>query len=67
MARCAKPSGPLWKAPMCACSNTWLSQVAAGALAVAGGRAAGVVVTVRKLRPPVAVNMASAAVRIARP
>ena len=41
--------------------------VAAGALAVAGGRAAGVVVTVRKLRPPVAVNMTSAAVRIARP
>jgi dihydroneopterin aldolase len=41
--------------------------VAARALGVAGGRAFGVVVTVRKLRPPVPVNMASAAVRIARP
>jgi dihydroneopterin aldolase len=42
-------------------------EVAARALAVAGGRAAGVVVTVRKLRPPVPFDMASAAVCITRP
>jgi dihydroneopterin aldolase len=37
------------------------------ALAAAGGRAQGIVVTVRKLRPPVPVELASAAVRIYRP
>jgi len=41
--------------------------VASRALAVAGERAIGVVVTVRKLRPPVPVALASAAVRICRP
>jgi dihydroneopterin aldolase len=42
-------------------------QVAERALAVAGGRAQGVVVTVRKIRPPVPVQLAAAAVRIYRP
>ncbi len=42
-------------------------QVASRALAIAGERATGVVVTVRKLRPPVPVALASAAVRICRP
>jgi dihydroneopterin aldolase len=42
-------------------------EVADRVLAIAAGRAAGVVVTVRKLRPPVPVNMVSAAVRITRP
>lgn len=42
-------------------------QVAERALAVARGRAEGVVVTVRKLRPPVPVELATAAVRIFRP
>jgi dihydroneopterin aldolase len=42
-------------------------EVASKALAVAAGRASGVVVTVRKLRPPVPFDMASAAVRITRP
>jgi 7,8-dihydroneopterin aldolase/epimerase/oxygenase len=42
-------------------------EVAARALAVAGGRAAAVVVTVRKLRPPVPFDLASAAVCITRP
>jgi dihydroneopterin aldolase len=41
--------------------------VASRALAIAGERATGVVVTVRKLRPPVPVALASAAVRICRP
>ena len=41
--------------------------IAGRAMAVAGGRAIGVVVTVRKLRPPVPVALASAAVRICRP
>jgi dihydroneopterin aldolase/2-amino-4-hydroxy-6-hydroxymethyldihydropteridine diphosphokinase len=41
--------------------------VADRALAVAGERAIGVVVSVRKLRPPVPVALASAAVRICRP
>ncbi|MGA3219729.1 MAG: dihydroneopterin aldolase [Acidimicrobiales bacterium] len=42
-------------------------QVAERALAVAGDRAEGVVVTVRKLRPPVPVELAAAAVRVYRP
>lgn len=42
-------------------------EVASRVLAAAGGRATGVVVTVRKMRPPVPVKMASAAVRISRP
>jgi dihydroneopterin aldolase len=42
-------------------------KVASRALAVAGERAIGIVVTVRKLRPPVPVALASAAVRICRP
>ncbi len=42
-------------------------QVAERALAVAGGRAQGVVVTVRKIRPPVPVQLAAAAVRVYRP
>jgi 7,8-dihydroneopterin aldolase/epimerase/oxygenase len=42
-------------------------QVADRSLAISAGRAVSVVVTVRKLRPPVPVNMASAAVRITRP
>ncbi len=42
-------------------------EVADRALAVAHGRAEGVVVTVRKLRPPVPVDMTWAAVRIVRP
>jgi dihydroneopterin aldolase len=42
-------------------------QVAQRALAVALGRAQGVVVTVRKLRPPVPVQLATAAVRVHRP
>jgi dihydroneopterin aldolase len=42
-------------------------QVAERALAVAHGRALGVVVTVRKLRPPVPVELATAAVRVHRP
>jgi dihydroneopterin aldolase len=41
--------------------------VAERALAVASGRADGVVVTVRKLRPPVPVALSGAAVRIHRP
>ncbi len=41
--------------------------VAERALAVAGDRAEGVVVTVRKLRPPVPVELAAAAVRVYRP
>jgi dihydroneopterin aldolase/2-amino-4-hydroxy-6-hydroxymethyldihydropteridine diphosphokinase len=42
-------------------------RIAAAVLAAAGPRARSVTVTVRKLRPPVAVDMASAAVRITRP
>jgi dihydroneopterin aldolase len=42
-------------------------QVAQRALAAAQGRAQGVVVTVRKLRPPVPVELATAAVRVHRP
>lgn len=42
-------------------------EVASRALTVAGERAIGVIVTVRKLRPPVPVALASAAVRICRP
>ena len=42
-------------------------QVADRALAAAGDRAQGIVVTVRKLRPPVPVDLAAAAVRIYRP
>jgi len=42
-------------------------QVAGKALAIAGGRGTSVVVTVRKLRPPVPCDMVSAAVRITRP
>ncbi len=42
-------------------------EVASRALAIAGERATGVVVTVRKLRPPVPVALSSAAVRICRP
>jgi dihydroneopterin aldolase len=42
-------------------------EVADRALEIAGRRGAGVVVTVRKLRPPVPYEMASAAVRITRP
>jgi dihydroneopterin aldolase len=42
-------------------------QVAQRALNVAHGRAQGVVVTVRKLRPPVPVELATAAVRVHRP
>jgi dihydroneopterin aldolase len=42
-------------------------QVAQRALDVAHGRAQGVVVTVRKLRPPVPVELATAAVRVHRP
>jgi dihydroneopterin aldolase len=41
--------------------------VAERVLAVAGDRAEGVVVTVRKLRPPVPVELAAAAVRVYRP
>lgn len=41
--------------------------IASAALDACGGRAWRVVVTVRKLRPPVPVIMASAAVRICRP
>jgi dihydroneopterin aldolase len=42
-------------------------EVADRALAVSAGRAEGVVVTVRKLRPPLPVDMTWAAVRITRP
>jgi dihydroneopterin aldolase len=42
-------------------------EIADRALAIAGRRAVGVVVTVRKVRPPVPVDLASAAVRICRP
>ena len=42
-------------------------QVADRALTIGGQRAVGVVVTVRKLRPPVPVELTSAAVRICRP
>jgi dihydroneopterin aldolase len=42
-------------------------EVAEKALDLTAGRAAGVVVTVRKLRPPVPFDIASAAVRITRP
>jgi dihydroneopterin aldolase len=42
-------------------------QVADRVLEIGGERALGVVVTVRKLRPPVPVELASAAVRICRP
>jgi 7,8-dihydroneopterin aldolase/epimerase/oxygenase len=42
-------------------------QVADRSLAISAGRAVSVIVTVRKLRPPVPVHMASAAVRITRP
>jgi len=41
-------------------------QVAEGALSLAGGHARGVVVAVRKLRPPVPFDLASAGVRIYR-
>jgi dihydroneopterin aldolase len=41
--------------------------VADDVLAATGGRAQGVVVTVRKLRPPLPVQITSAAVRIHRP
>ena len=42
-------------------------EVAGRVLAVAGERAAGVVVSVRKLRPPLPYELSSVAVRIARP
>jgi dihydroneopterin aldolase len=42
-------------------------QVAERALAVAGERAQGVLVTVRKLRPPLPFELAAAAVRVYRP
>jgi dihydroneopterin aldolase len=42
-------------------------QVADRVLSIGGDRALGVMVTVRKLRPPVPVELASAAVRICRP
>ena len=42
-------------------------EVADRVLAIGGDRALGVMVTVRKLRPPVPVELASAAVRICRP
>ncbi len=42
-------------------------EVADRVLAAAGPRAVGVVVAVRKLRPPLPLDMASAAVRITRP
>lgn len=41
-------------------------RVAEAALGAAGGRASGVTVTVRKLRPPVPVALESAAVRVTR-
>jgi dihydroneopterin aldolase len=41
-------------------------EIARRAIAVAGGRAQGVVVAVRKLRPPVPVELSSAGVRIWR-
>lgn len=42
-------------------------EVADRVLTISGDRAIGVMVTVRKLRPPVPVELASAAVRICRP
>jgi dihydroneopterin aldolase len=42
-------------------------RIAAAALEVAGSAAARVTVTVRKLRPPVPADLASASVRITRP
>jgi dihydroneopterin aldolase len=42
-------------------------RIATTVLAVAGPRARSVTVTLRKLRPPVPVDLASAAVRITRP
>jgi dihydroneopterin aldolase len=42
-------------------------RIATAVLAVAGARARSVTVTLRKLRPPVPVDLASAAVRITRP
>jgi dihydroneopterin aldolase len=42
-------------------------RIAATVLAVAGTRARSVTVTLRKLRPPVATDLASAGVRITRP
>ena len=42
-------------------------RIADEALRCAGGRGRSVTVTVRKLRPPVPVDMASAGVRVTRP
>jgi dihydroneopterin aldolase len=42
-------------------------RIAAAVLACAGPRASSVTVTLRKLRPPVPVDLASAGVRITRP
>ncbi len=42
-------------------------RIAAEVLSSSGGRAQRVTVTVRKLRPPVPVDLASSAVRISRP
>jgi dihydroneopterin aldolase/2-amino-4-hydroxy-6-hydroxymethyldihydropteridine diphosphokinase len=42
-------------------------RIAAAVLALAGPRARSVTVTLRKLRPPVPVDLGSAAVRITRP
>ena len=42
-------------------------RIATTVLAVAGPRARAVTVTLRKLRPPVACDLASAGVRITRP
>jgi dihydroneopterin aldolase len=42
-------------------------RIATAVLSVAGPRASAVTVSLRKLRPPVAVDLASAAVRITRP
>lgn len=42
-------------------------RIADGALEISSGRVERVIVTVRKLRPPVPIDIASAAVRICRP
>lgn len=46
--------------------ETLAERVAAAVLAAAGERATAVTVTVRKLRPPVALSLGSAAVRVTR-
>ncbi len=53
--------------PSAALLERLAERIATRVLTVAGGRATSVTVTVHKLRPPVAVDLASAGVRVTRP